>query len=528
MIRIISTLLITCLLSCLFTGQTIAQTVQIQGEQTGILEADTVMLVDNVTIPKNETLTFLPGTRVIATGFYGFDVTGTILAQGNEWNPIVFTVFDTTGFNNPGNGRGGWDGFNYLNTDAMSDSSLFSHCTFNYGKAIGDSLAGMGGTFNIRQFNRIRISDCDFDNNQAYFRGGAIFADSGNILIRDCSFTGNFCGSPVPLSGYGGAVCLKNSVVDIFRCNFIQNSSTGIGGAASFEYADVHLQSCIFKDNSSGLGGALGYLRSTPLRPVAGNLFTGNSAVYFGGAVSFNKANPQFINNTITENSSDSYGGGVYCNDSATPVLINNIIYGNHAFTGKQVYIWDVNSAPEFYFCNVEGGPAAFGGTGGIGFISPYINNIDTIPGFSGLQPHPYSLNDDSPCINTGNPDTTGMMLPVCDLAGNPRLTGSRIDIGAYESLAGITGVNSPSLGFSFKCCPNPFTEEIVFAFPEEMPGPFDIRIIDFLGKEVLNIRGINSNKFVWRMEHNQKPGIYYVLVSSGQYRAVSTIVSIR
>ncbi|MDY0025145.1 MAG: choice-of-anchor Q domain-containing protein [Lentimicrobium sp.] len=526
--RLILSLLFTCLLKSWFAGFAMSQTIYIQGEQTGTLEADTIFLAGDVTIPQNGTLTFLPGSRIIATGFYGFDVAGTVLALGIEGNSIEFTVSDTAGFSNPENGRGGWDGFNFRNTNPWADSSLFSHCIFSYGKAIGDSLAKMGGAFNIRQFDRIRFSDCDFINNQAYVWGGAVFADSCNILMKDCNFIGNFCGSPVPLSGYGGAVCLRNSVADILRCSFIQNSSTGIGGAVALEYADVLLQSSVFKDNSSGLGGALGYLRSTPVRPVAGNLFTGNTAVYFGGAISFNRANPLCINNTITENSSDSYGGGVYCNDSAAPVLINNIIYGNHAFSGTQVYIWDVSSAPEFYFCNVEGGPAAFGGTGGIGFVSPYLNNIDTIPGFSGLHPHPYSLNNDSPCINAGNPDTTGMMLPVNDLAGNPRLTGTRIDVGAYESLAGITGVNSSSLDFSFKCYPNPFNEEIVFTFPEEMNDPFNIRIIDFWGKEVLNVRGISSNKLIWRMEHYHKSGIYHVIVSSGNYRAVSTIVSIR
>ncbi len=526
--RLISRLLFPCLLSCSDAGYAIAQTIQIQGEQTGILEADTIMLAGNVTIPENGILTFLPGTRIIATGFFGFDVAGSILAQGIDGNPIIFTVSDTSGFYNPENGRGGWDGFNYINTGSISDSSVFSHCIFSFGKATGDSLEKMGGVFNIRQFNRIRISDCEFTNNQAYYWGGAVFADSGNILIRDCNFTGNSCGSPGPPYGYGGAICIRYSVVDILRCTFAQNSSTGIGGAVSLEYADVQLQSCIFKDNSSGLGGALGYLRSTPVRPVSGNLFTGNSSVFFGGAISFNKANPRFVNNTITGNYSDSYGGGVYCNDSAVPVLINNIIYGNHALSGEQVYIWDVNSAPEFYFCDVEGGPVAFGGTGGTGFISPYLNNIDTLPGFGGVQPHPYSLNDNSPCINTGNPDTTGLMLPVYDLAGNPRLTGSRIDIGAYESLVGVAGVNSPPPDFSFKCYPNPFNEEIEFTFPKEIKHPFNILIIDSRGKEVLYVHGIDSNKYVWRIGSSLKRGMYHVVITSGKRSAVSSVVRIR
>lgn len=44
-----------------------------------------------------------------------------------------------------------------------------------------------------------------------------------------------------------------------------------------------------------------------------------------------------------------------------------------------------------------------------------------------------WSLNSWSPCINTGTPDTTGLNLPMTDLAGNYRISGDTIDMGAYE-----------------------------------------------------------------------------------------------
>ncbi|MHC1774381.1 MAG: choice-of-anchor Q domain-containing protein [Lentimicrobium sp.] len=529
MVKLKCSLLLAVLTGFLIYGKTYAQTIQIQGEQTGILEADTVLVAGEVFIPENGVLTFLPGTRVIATGFYGFRVAGSISAMGTAEYPILFSVSDTAGFYDPENGRGGWDGFNFLNTSPGSDSSLFSNCIFEFGKAYGDSIEKMGGVFNIREFDRIRISDCGFNNNRAYYWGGAIFAESGNILIRNCSFNGNFCGTPGPPYGYGGAVCIRYSTVDLLDCRFTDNSSTGIGGAVSFEYSDVLLQSGIFTDNYSGLGGALGYLRSTPVRPVTGNLFTGNSSLFFGGAISCNRANPVFINNTIAGNSSVSYGGGVYCNDSAVPVLINTMICDNYAPSGEQVYIWDVYSAPEFYYCNVEGGPAAFGGTGGTGFNSPYLNNLDTVPGFSGIEPHPYSLADDSPCINAGNPDTTGLILPDADLAGNPRLTGNRIDIGAYESLSGVTGIKGPESVFSFECYPNPFHEELRFNFPGNINRHISIRITDITGKEILFVRDINADSYIWNRgskdESRIVPGIYIVNVNMGSQNSVARVI---
>jgi hypothetical protein len=48
-------------------------------------------------------------------------------------------------------------------------------------------------------------------------------------------------------------------------------------------------------------------------------------------------------------------------------------------------------------------------------------------------QPEYYYLSEGSPCINTGVADTTGMNLPLTDLAGNQRVWDGRIDMGCYE-----------------------------------------------------------------------------------------------
>jgi len=521
-------LIIFCLITVPFSIVT-AQTIQIQGEQTGTLIADTVFLSGNVSIPYGGTLVFLPGTEVIATGFYGFTVTGTLLAQGNIENPVKFSIADTAGFYNTGDSRGGWNGFHIADTPNSADSSIFSYCTFEFGKAVGDSLEKMGGIFNIRDFDKIRISDCIFNHSKAVFWGGAVFAENSDIIIQNCIFNGNFCGTPAPPYGYGGAVCIRHSFVDILNCTFQSNSSTGIGGALSIEYSDVLLNSGVFKNNYSGLGGALGYLRSNPTRPLTGNLFTGNTAQFFGGAISCNKANPHFINNTIAGNSSASYGGGFYCNDSAVPVLINCMIYDNFAFEGPQVYIWDVSSAPEFYYCNIQGGREAFSGTGGIGFNSPYVNNLDTLPGFSGVEPHPFALSDSSPCINAGNPDTTGLMLPVFDLAGNQRIVDGIIDIGAYENISGLTGLVNRNNDIVFNYYPNPFRDEVTFSLPKNQNQKSSLVIIDSKGIEVFRISNLDSDTYTWDCKNLNSssivPGIYHVVVTYGNKKGNATII---
>jgi hypothetical protein len=60
---------------------------------------------------------------------------------------------------------------------------------------------------------------------------------------------------------------------------------------------------------------------------------------------------------------------------------------------------------------------------------------FDTDPLWLGAgYEYPYALSADSPCINMGTLELPyGVELPAYDLAGNPRVMGSAIDIGAYE-----------------------------------------------------------------------------------------------
>jgi hypothetical protein len=61
-------------------------------------------------------------------------------------------------------------------------------------------------------------------------------------------------------------------------------------------------------------------------------------------------------------------------------------------------------------------------------------------------QPEYYYLSEGSPCINTGTADTTGMNLPLTDLAGNQRVWDGRIDMGCYEYGAPPVSNDNPEI----------------------------------------------------------------------------------
>jgi hypothetical protein len=75
--------------------------------------------------------------------------------------------------------------------------------------------------------------------------------------------------------------------------------------------------------------------------------------------------------------------------------------------------------------------------------------NIDADPDFLGIWGDPYMIADGSPCIDAGTlanlPDFIEM--PEYDLAGNQRIVGDSIDIGAYEWNPTIVGLHDTGHG---------------------------------------------------------------------------------
>ena len=62
-------------------------------------------------------------------------------------------------------------------------------------------------------------------------------------------------------------------------------------------------------------------------------------------------------------------------------------------------------------------------------FYKPLVEVIDTLIPKTVF----FSVLSNSPAINSGTPDTTGLNLPKTDYLGNARIAGGKIDIGAFE-----------------------------------------------------------------------------------------------
>jgi hypothetical protein len=496
-----------------------ASSVTVSGNLSGTWSADTVLVEGNLLVPAGELLLIPAGTLVQFQSYYRIDVQGRILAQGAMGDTIIFTVRDTSNFNAQEQGRGGWSGIRFGQIATNQDSSVFSFCRFEFGKATEDSTNCYGGAIYAHDFGKLRFDNCLFFHNYSFFNGGAVYLNNSGARIEKCSFVSNYSGNTGTVYGYGGGICSMNSAPIVRNNQFYKNSSTGVGGAVSFDNSDPVFENNIMQLNYSALGGALGILRSTPAQALSNNLITHNAALFFGGGICCIRSFPVFSNITISNNDA-AYAGGFYCNDSAAPSMYNSIIWGNTGF-GSSVYIWDVFSAPNFYYCDIEGDTTGFEGSGAHqGYHGQYQYNLNENPGFIGSGLFPFQLLASSACIDAGTPDANFLNLPNVDLAGAQRIENSRIDLGAYEfnGTTAIKHFNKESE--SLEIYPNPFKQSVTVVLPVSAGPTTEIVILDMQGNPIRKmVLETKEPTFTWNgcNEANVPvaKGVYFLLIKT-------------
>ena len=190
-----------------------------------------------------------------------------------------------------------------------------------------------------------------------------------------------------------GAVININSNALFTQCTFIRNSTYspfGRGGSMANQHSNPMIINCIFSENFSYLGSAI-FNGDSSKSLIINCLFTKNIAIQGAvGSAVYTEINSQstLINCTITQNL-DVVAGPTILTDQ-----INCIFWDNKTPSGYE------------YFYRTD--PL---------FVDPANGD--------------FRLKSNSPAINAGDPNITG--LPATDLAGQPRIQGGRVDMGAYE-----------------------------------------------------------------------------------------------
>lgn len=153
--------------------------------------------------------------------------------------------------------------------------------------------------------------------------------------------------------------------------------------------------------------------------------------------------------------------------------------------------------------------------------------NITSDPSWSGDESFPYNLNSSSLCINAGTPDTTGLNLPVYDLAGNLRIYQDIIDIGAYEwDGTVLTNYKFLVSDFNLTNFPNPFNPKTKISFNLSESGKVKLVIYNIKGQKIKTLADsyfeTSTHSVIWNGEDDNNnsvsSGVYfYILTTSSK-----------
>jgi parallel beta-helix repeat protein/predicted outer membrane repeat protein len=317
--------------------------------------------------------------------------------------------------------------------------------------------------------------------NYAYFRGGGVFTtgDSSPVLFNNiiCNNTA-FCFG----GGIGFFLCSVTNLPTVENCQIYGNTA-GIyaGGLVLFD-ANIDVINCIISDNHAISVG--------------------------GGVMVINNSDANLINCTISGNTCEENGGGIALAGSDI-TIINTIVEGNEAIEGAGIY-FDQPGNADISFSDFFNGVNNFEGNvpTGLGDITGFniygtpcddFINIYEDPLFAGIGDDPFSLLEDSACIDSGIQDTTGLKLPLYDIIGNERIVDGRgdgfafIDMGAYEHPEPVGGNENTivqTIDFLHQNYPNPFnpTTTISFSLTAKDAKSAKLEIYNLKGQKVKDL----------------------------------------
>ncbi|WP_158960422.1 MBG domain-containing protein [Myroides fluvii] len=283
----------------------------------------------------------------------------------------------------------------------------------------------------------------------------------------------------------GGGIYASSSIA--LTNSTISNNEAAKGGGiyytpSSSSSSSIALTNSTISNNEAAKGGGIYVLSNSLAITLTNSNISSNHAGDKGGGICIvsSSSSIALTNSRISGNHADGKGSGIYLNavDTSTLTLLNatfignkgpysiyyngggnntlkvhnSIIFGNQATDGTPFRGTDwlvgtnQNNIPtgnklEYKHSLVQGHTIA--GNGNIMDTGQAITDLFVDPAQGD-----YRLNPTSPLINQGDNalyrDANPTLTTDQDLAGNPRLVGENIDIGAYESQCTITATVLP------------------------------------------------------------------------------------
>lgn len=319
-------------------------------------------------------------------------------------------------------------------------------------KAAGGALYAAGN---------VQLSECQILENSAYFTaqsttgasdtyGGAVcLQGTEGAAITNCYFARNYCHSKWGNS-WGGAVYAKNTL--IARCEFTDCVSLDNGGAVVL--VGGTLEDCLFTDCYAATGGAVLNAGTATGNTVYDCRALLGGGIYNQGTASYNLVAGCYADAIEFGAELGGQGGGIY---NAGGDIVGSVVYNNKAFAGGGIFISGgrvVNSTIQHNALRQDSEKANVAAAEKIDLAAALCNSIANPDAdasnfvspthFKGLPSNDderqslrqasWALADGSEFIDAGT--LTDGISETADIAGNTRIAGSAIDVGAYEHAA--------------------------------------------------------------------------------------------
>ena len=227
--------------------------------------------------------------------------------------------------------------------------------------------------------------------------------------------------------------------------------------------------------------------------------------------------------------------GALHCGPDSSVELTNCILNNNFPI---EISLHNYNSdvTLSISYSDIQGGLEGIE-TNGNGEIFWLEGNIDEDPLFIGTGDYPFTLSENSPCIDTGTPDTIGLNLPPWDIIGNERIWDgdedgvATIDMGAYEfgspEYVEITNDELQITSYELSNYPNPFNPTTTIHFETtNLHENAQIEIYNIKGRRVDTIPIYSSThapmySVIWNAKKFSSGVYFYKLVVDGKEMAV-------
>ncbi|MEI7898442.1 MAG: right-handed parallel beta-helix repeat-containing protein, partial [bacterium] len=457
---------------------------------------DTLRILGDVNVNHGAKLTICPGTYVKFLGNHALNVEGILRAPGTPQENITFGYGNSTAF---------WNGL-HINNPVITDTTVLTWCNF---PSRCNSPA-----INVSAGNVV-MNHCLVNNLSG--QGILLSGTTSRLLISNSEITGTATNAVACDSCYrltmlgnhihhnntgirfsGRKVLIENNEIAfntargidfssgdscIIRRNRIYKNNGGIFSAGSYCLVENNE---VFYNTDRGIYCEIGDKGSSILQNLVFNNVLWNHELYNGAGIFLttkSKSAPTayVISNTICNNAYITFGTDISAagiDTAAFNMQVFNNIINNVASINYNVMWWpEVNATIDYNCINQTGLPGQHNLSADPVFKTP-LTSLGILDNYE----YNWSILGNSPCINTGDSTQPLFQLPL-DFAGNLRVSGGRIDMGAYEYQGPFAIPENGSAAQVF-VYPNP--TDGMLNIVVDKPGPVELSLYDIAGNTIL------------------------------------------